>query len=54
MGDGCMVSGSVDIGSHKLLENVWFVWSKTSYSGDKWRCHRSGRTNKQTNNDKER
>ena len=29
-----MVSGSVDSGCHKLSENVWFVWSKTSYSGD--------------------
>ena len=26
----------------ELSENVWFVWSKTSYSGDKWRCHRCG------------
>ena len=47
VGDGWVVSGSVDSGSHKLSENVWFVWSKTSYSGEKWRCHRSGRTNKQ-------
>ena len=23
-----------------LSENIWFVWSKPSYSGDKWRCHR--------------
>ena len=30
----------------KLSENIWFVWSRTSYSGDKWlkvgrrrRCH---------------
>ena len=23
----------------ELSENVWFVWSKPSYSGDKWRCH---------------
>ena len=32
----------------ELSENVWFVWSKTSHSGDKWRCHRcgtDGRTN---------
>ena len=46
-----MVSGSVDSGCHKLSENVWFVWSKTSYSGDKWRCHRcgtDGRTDEQT------
>ena len=32
----------VDSGCHKLSENVWFVWSKASYSGDKWRCHRCG------------
>ena len=32
MGD--WVSGSVDSGCHKLLEYVWFVWSKASYSGD--------------------
>ena len=44
-----MVSGLVDSGNHKLSENILFVWSKTSYSGDKWRCHRcgTGRTNKQ-------
>ena len=24
---------------HFLTENIWFVWSRTSYSGDKWRCH---------------
>ena len=30
---------------HILTENIWFVWSKTSYCGDKWRCHRCG-TNK--------
>ena len=23
----------------KLSENIWFVWSKTSYDGDKWRRH---------------
>ena len=27
---------------HILSENIWFLWSKTSYSGDKWRCHRGG------------
>ena len=37
-----MVSGSVDSGCHKLSENVWFVWSKTSYSGDV--SMRDGRT----------
>ena len=33
------------------MHHVWFVWSKTSYSGDKWRCHRcgtDGRTNERT------
>ena len=45
-----MVSGSVDSGCHKLLETVWFVWSKASYSGDKWRCYRcgTGRTDRRT------
>ena len=33
---------SVDSGCHKLSENIWFVRSKTSYSGDKWRCYRCG------------
>ena len=35
---------------HISTENIWFVWSKTSYSGDKWRCHGCrtyGRTNKE-------
>ena len=33
-----------------LTENIWFVWSKTSYSGDKRRCHYAGRTtNERTN-----
>ena len=31
------------------MHHVWFVWSKTSYSGDKWRCHWCGRTDKRTN-----
>ena len=31
----------------KLSENIWFVWSKTSYDGDKWRCHHGD--DKQTN-----
>ena len=30
-----MVDGSVDSGCHKLSEKIWFVWSKTSYSGEK-------------------
>ena len=29
-----MVSGLEDSGCLKLSENIWFVWSKTSYSGD--------------------
>ena len=35
---------------HILTENIWFVWSRTSYRGDKGRCHRcgtDGRTNEQ-------
>ena len=50
-GDGWVVSGSVDSGCHELSENVWFVWSKASYSGDKWRCYRcgTGRTYGQVN-----
>ena len=30
---------------HHLSENIWFVWSKTSYSGDKRRCYQAGQTN---------
>ena len=40
---------------HILTENIWFVWSRTSYSGDKWRCHRCGtdvRTDKRTREDR--
>ena len=33
---------------HILTENIWFVWSKTSYSGDERRCYQCG-TNDQTN-----
>ena len=32
---------------HILTENIWFVWSETSYSGDERRCYRCG-TTKQT------
>ena len=32
---------------HILTENIWFVWSETSYSGDERRCYRCG-TNKRT------
>ena len=34
---------------HILTENIWFVWSETSYSGDERRCHRCRTTNEQTN-----
>ena len=30
--------GPVDSGCHKLSENIWFVWSKRSYSGQKVGC----------------
>ena len=30
---------------HILTENIWFVWSETSYSGDERRCHGCGTTN---------
>ena len=33
---------------HILTENIWFVWSETSYSGDERRCYRCG-----TNDDKQ-
>ena len=35
----------------KPSENILFVWSKTSYDGDKWRHHHGDKqqTNKQTN-----
>ena len=29
----------MDSGCHKLSENIWFVWSKRSYSGEKVECH---------------
>ena len=31
---------------HILTENIWFVWSETSYSGDERKCHGCG-TNKE-------
>ena len=31
--------GWVDSGRHKLSENIWFVLSKISYSGDMGGCH---------------
>ena len=39
VGDGCVVSESMDSGCHELSENVWFVWSNTPYSGFKWRYY---------------
>ena len=30
---------------HILTENIWFVCSETSYSGDERRCHYAGQTN---------
>ena len=38
---------------HILTENIWFVWSETSYSGDERRCYRCG-TNKEPTNSKDR
>ena len=49
---GWWVRGSVDGGCHKLSENIWFVWSKTSYSGDKWRCHQGGTDGQPTRKDR--
>ena len=39
VGDGGVGSGSVDSGCHQLSENIWFMWSKMSYSGDMEGCH---------------
>ena len=33
---------------HILTENIWFVWSKTSYIGDERRCYRCRTNNKRT------
>ena len=30
---------------HILTENIWFVWSETSFSGDERWCHGCGTTN---------
>ena len=30
------LSRSLSSADEKLSENIWFVWSRTSYSGDKW------------------
>ena len=48
-------SRSLSSPDDKLSENIWFVWSRTSYSREKWlkvgrrrRCHHGDRqTNKQ-------
>ena len=34
---------------HIPTENIWVVWSETSYSGDKMRCYNAGRTDGRTN-----
>ena len=34
---------------HILTENIWFVCSETSYSGDERRCYQCGTNNKRTN-----
>ena len=34
----------MDSGCHKLSENIWFMWSKRSYSGDKVGCESCTRT----------
>ena len=34
---------------HILTENIWFVWSETSYSGDERRCNGCGTNNERTN-----
>ena len=31
-------------GHHKLSENIWFAWSRMSYSEDMEGCHARGRT----------
>ena len=36
---------------HILTENIWFVWSETSYSGDGRRCHGCGTNNEQPNSE---
>ena len=42
-------SQSLSSPDDNLSENIWFVWSKTSYRGDKWRCHHAdGQTTEQT------
>ena len=40
------LSWSLSSPDEKLSENTCFVWSRTSYGGDKWRCKPWRRTNK--------
>ena len=37
-----------------LTENIWFVWSETSYSGDERRCYRCGTMNNERTNIEDR
>ena len=39
---------------HILTENIWFVWSETSYSGDERSCHGCGTNNERTTNIEDR
>ena len=48
-GDRWLVGGSMDSGCHKLSENIWFVWSGRSYSGEKVGCHACPRTDGRRN-----
>ena len=36
-------SWSLSSPDDKVSENIWFVWSRTSHGGDKWRCHHGDR-----------
>ena len=38
----------MDSGRHKISENIWFVWSKMSNSGDMEGCHACARTDART------
>ena len=42
--------GNISLGP-RAFRKCMFVWSKTSYSGDMWRCHHAGRTDEQTRKD---
>ena len=37
---------------HILTENIWFVWSETSYSGDERRCDGCGTTDRPKSEDR--